>query len=99
MYFLDPVRGKRRRALVRDQVTHLSRRTGDFLDKAVRDAQHRFEGTVAEFSGALRRETIGDDVLVERVRSRIGRYVTHHLSVDFSDLDVLVVLKLLLYSV
>ncbi|MGH7587535.1 MAG: SRPBCC family protein [Gemmatimonadota bacterium] len=78
MYLLDPDRGRRRRALVRDQ---LSSRIGDseaFLGKTIRDSANRSRGLVAR---ARSRVTPGgrvtDDVLVERVRSKLGRYVSH----------------------
>src|SRR5687768_10115656 len=73
MFFFDPVRGNRRRALVRDQFTRLTHRTGCFFDKAIRDLQHRAEGTMAECSAALRQEEVSDDVLSARVRSKLGR--------------------------
>jgi hypothetical protein len=84
MFFFDPVRGNRRRALVRDQFIKFSHRTGDFFDKAIRDAEHRIEGTMAELSGALHHEQVSDDVLVERVRSKIGRCVSHPRAIEVS---------------
>jgi hypothetical protein len=93
MFFLDPVRGNRRRALVRDQFTGLTHRTGDFFDKAMRDAQHRMEGTVAEATAALRKEELSDDVLLARVRSKLGRYVSHPRAIEVSAHDGHVVLS------
>jgi hypothetical protein len=82
MFFFDPARGKRRRALVRDQLISLSRRGGDFFDKALRDTRHRIEGTMAEVTSALQHEDVTDDVLVERVRSKIGRYVSRPRAIE-----------------
>ncbi len=93
MFFFDPVRGNRRRALVRDQFTRLTHRTGDFFDKAIRDLQHRVEGTMAETSASLRKEEVTDDVLLARVRSKIGRYVSHPRAIQVSAHDGRVVLS------
>jgi hypothetical protein len=93
MFFFDPVRGNRRRALVRDQFTRLTHRTGCFFDKAVRDLQHRVEGTMAECSAALRQEEASDDVLSARVRSKLGRYVSHPRAIEVSAHEGRVVLS------
>jgi hypothetical protein len=93
MFFLDPVRGRRRRGLVRDQIISFTRRCGDFFDKALRDAQHRIEGTIAETSASFRHEQVDDDVLVERVRSKIGRHVSHPRAIEVSAHDGHVVLS------
>ncbi|MBX3155047.1 MAG: SRPBCC family protein [Deltaproteobacteria bacterium] len=44
MYFLDPDRGRRRRARVAEATTHATRVEKAFLGKAWRDATHRAEG-------------------------------------------------------
>jgi len=82
MYFLDPVQGRRRRLLVRNQFTGLTHRIGNFIDKAIRDAEHRVVGTVSEFRAALTSEKIDDDVLAERVRSKIGRCLSHPRAIE-----------------
>src|SRR5712692_6058045 len=48
MYLLDPNRGKRRRALVRDQLAHLAKRTPEIVDTTARDLKNRARGMVAE---------------------------------------------------
>jgi hypothetical protein len=93
MYFLDPDRGRRRRALVRDQWRGLSHLTGDFFDKALRDAQNRFEGTLAEVAGMMHQEELSEEVLVDRVRSKLGRYVSHPRAIEVSVHDGRVVLS------
>jgi hypothetical protein len=93
MYFLDPIQGRRRRSLVRDQFTGLTHRIGNFIDKAVRDAEHRIVGTVSEFRGSLSHEQISDDVLVERVRSKIGRCVSHPRAIEVSAYEGRIVLS------
>jgi hypothetical protein len=72
-YFLDPGQGRRRRALVRDKATSALRRAREALDATFEDARNRARGIVAETRGRLT-ETAPppDDVLVERVRARLG---------------------------
>jgi osmotically-inducible protein OsmY len=77
MYFLDPARGRRRRALVRDQMTHAARISSEAAGAAGRDLAHRTSGTAARLRRRFRHERVDDDVLVERVRARLGRAVSH----------------------
>jgi hypothetical protein len=78
MYFLDPDRGGRRRALVRDKLARARRVGGDAVGAASRDFAHRATGAAARLRGLLNRESIVDDgVLVERVRATLGRVVSH----------------------
>jgi hypothetical protein len=80
MYLLDPDRGTRRRALLRDQAVHGAHEFGDFRERVAgksQDLRNRARGTLAEASGRLRREDVDDAVLEARVRSRIGRAVTN----------------------
>jgi pimeloyl-ACP methyl ester carboxylesterase len=52
MYFLDPQGGRRRRALVRDQIVHLSHELVEFADVTGRDAANRIRGLWAEARSA-----------------------------------------------
>ena len=78
MYLLDPGRGARRRARVRDAAVNAMHTAADAADTTRRDVTNRVVGTAAELRG---RFTSGDDVndgtLVERVRSKLGRVVSH----------------------
>jgi hypothetical protein len=47
MYFLDPQAGRRRRALVRDQVTHSVHATTDAIESTRRDLTNRAQGIAA----------------------------------------------------
>ena len=47
MYYLDPVSGKRRRALLRDQAVHAKRRISDYTEHKARDLRNRAQGLVA----------------------------------------------------
>jgi CBS domain-containing protein len=76
-YFLDPVGGRRRRALARDKAVragHLGRRD---LARAERHVANRARGLFAHLRAALRDEEAPDDVVEERVRAALGRVCTH----------------------
>ncbi len=48
MYIFDPEHGRRRRALMRDQVVSTWHKSGDLIDKKSRHFQNRVTGMVAE---------------------------------------------------
>src|ERR687897_687835 len=51
MYFLDPERGRRRRALVRDQIAHSANKGADAIGATGRDLAHRATGAAARVRG------------------------------------------------
>jgi len=55
MYFFDPVSGKRRRALVRDQLAHARHEIGDYAEGTTKDLRNRAYGLVAEARGLVER--------------------------------------------
>ena len=77
MYLLDPDRGARRRALVRDQATRARHRVAEGAEATGRDLRNRARGTAAELRSRFRREVAGEEVLHERVRSALGRAASH----------------------
>jgi hypothetical protein len=77
MYFLDPDRGARRRARVRDQLIHASRCTSEFAGVAKRDLSQRLSGVAARLRSAGDRRHVDDDILIERARAKLGRVVSH----------------------
>lgn len=77
MYFFDPQSGRRRRAILRDQVVAGLNERACWFDKALRDAGHRAQGTVAEFQGMFDRSIVSDQQLVERVRACLGHVASH----------------------
>jgi hypothetical protein len=48
MYFFDPVSGRRRRALVRDKMTHYHREATRYAEHTAKDLRNRAQGLVAE---------------------------------------------------
>lgn len=77
MYFYDPQSGRRRRALTRDKVIHLTRRIDDAIDVTSRDFTNRAAGVWAGMRTCLAREDVSDEVLAERVRSKLGGLISH----------------------
>lgn len=92
-FFLDPRLGRRRRALVRDKAVRLARVTSDAADTSSRDVANRARGLAAELRSRTRRDDVSDDVLVERVRSRIGTAVRHSGSIEVSAQNAHVILS------
>jgi uncharacterized membrane protein len=86
MYFLDPQNGRRRRALLRDQTTHLRRLARDACRVTGRDIAGRAAGIRASInrriSGAP--EVSSDSAITDRVRAKLGRIVSHPHAVRVS---------------
>jgi uncharacterized membrane protein len=82
MYFYDPVQGRRRRAMVRDQFTRVVNRTDDAIDVALEDLRNRTRGTLAEVMNTMSEGGSPDWLLEERVRARMGRNVQHAGSIE-----------------
>ncbi|HET7550526.1 MAG TPA: BON domain-containing protein [Gemmatimonadaceae bacterium] len=81
MYFLDPVRGGRRRALVRDQAAGALNSAEREVRGRSADLRNRARGAAAELRNA------GDDhpsdaQLVARVRAELGHHVEHARAID-----------------
>lgn len=80
-YLFDRDRGARHRALARDRVAHLYSATPGFTLKAGRDLGNRAQGFAAQtrsrIAGFNSNNVTPDYVLVERVRAKLGRYVSH----------------------
>src|SRR5437870_1935475 len=77
MYFADPICGRRRRATTRDRFAAGWRDVTNELDKAERDLWNRTHGFASAISSLWTRPNADSPVLVERVRSGIGRAVSH----------------------
>ena len=61
MYALDPERGRRRRALARDKVESVARRSGRRLQAVSRDLANRTQGLVARARTVRERRDERDD--------------------------------------
>jgi uncharacterized membrane protein len=88
MYLLDPERGRQRRATARGKAAHVLGAGGTALGRASRDLAHRSRGLAAEAGARLnwrlnpRAEPVEDRVLEDRVRSKMGRFVSHPHAIE-----------------
>jgi hypothetical protein len=93
MFLLDPNAGGRRRALARDQFTRARRKSREAAETTVTDVQNRISGVAAEARGLLRREDLDDQKLAQRVRSRLGRVVSHPSAIEVTAEDRRITLR------
>jgi uncharacterized membrane protein len=85
MYIADPVQGRRRRALLQDKLTHVTHSTCRLMDRTLHDAHNRWSGLQASAMRLLsprQAKPIDDHVLEARVRSRLGRTMSHMHDVE-----------------
>jgi len=77
MYVMDPSRGARRRARVRDKLSHASHVAGSLFSKRSRKLRDRSRGALIETKTHLQNEQVPDELLIERVRARLGHATSH----------------------
>src|SRR6476660_7871112 len=78
MYAFDPDKGRRRRALARDKAVSVLLDTRHAAGATRRDVTHRLLGLRARALRLWTRQPTTDDLqLIERVRARMGRMVSH----------------------
>src|SRR5437867_1431821 len=87
MYAFDPDRGKRRRALMRDKVSATANRATDTAGKIKRDLRNRAYGLISETKVVFKGEDVSDEVLVDRVRSKLGRVLSHTGAIEVTAKD------------
>lgn len=89
MYYFDPDTGRRRRAMLRDRIVGLAHDAERELRGEIRYAGDRAHGVLA--TGHLDRETerppTTDAQLRDRVRSRLGHWVSHPGAVEVTAQD------------
>jgi hypothetical protein len=87
-YFLDPDRGGYRRAVVRDGLLSEGRRWSRWTRMAWRDLNHRLRAVPHAFSARFGHTESPDELqLIERVRAKMGRYVSHPGSIQVGALQ------------
>lgn len=77
MFWLDPATGRRRRAFLRDRLESTAAGLGHAIGIAGRDLSHRVQGVDARMRSVVTPDEATDKVLAERVRSALGRVVSH----------------------
>jgi hypothetical protein len=94
MFFIDPDRGGRRRALIRDKGLRLSRKTRDFASSASRDAGNRALGMGAALKSWVQpAPPVPDYILAQRARAKLGLYSRHPSAIDVHATDGAVTLS------
>lgn len=91
VYLFDPIRGRTRRALLRDQLTRLRREATEAAEVAYRDVRNRAAGLAAETrkqvtSGYAAGEG-SDAAIAARVKAEIGRVCTHPRAIELEVRD------------
>lgn len=77
MYVFDPIKGRSRRAVLRDKAKHVIREAVKKAEGARNDAVNRVCGLMAETKARMCSAQPADDILVQRLRAKLGRIVTH----------------------
>lgn len=94
MYVTDPVEGRRRRARLRDAAVHASNMLKTTTGMTSRDIENRLIGLAARTQSWLGEQIAPiDDVLVARVRARLGRLVSHPGAIEVKAHDGIVTLS------
>jgi uncharacterized membrane protein len=77
MYFFDPDRGRRRRALLSDKLTSARNRIPNAVRVTATDISNRAGGAWASATSLFSSDNPSDQVLEARVRSKMGRIISH----------------------
>lgn len=78
MFLLDPDNGRRRRALLRDKALHAARVGLESAGRAKRDLSNRAHGARVRLRNKVHpEEHVPDEILAERVRAKMGVFVSH----------------------
>lgn len=83
MYLLDPQGGRRRRTAVKDKSARAFAQGSDVVLKTSKDVSNRAKGLAASVGSRLHQEEeVGDEVLVARVRSKMGHCVAFPSAIE-----------------
>lgn len=83
MYLCDPDRGRSRRSRLIGETSGLLHRSEDRMAKYGNDAVNRMRGLAAKAAAeAGAAEPVDDEILVERVKSRMGHLLAHPHEVE-----------------
>jgi uncharacterized membrane protein len=93
MYLFDPDRGACRRARLKDKAAHAIHKTGAVAGSVSRDLTNRVRGLSAQAGSVFKSGGADDDTLAARVRSRMGRAVSHPGAIEVTTQDGLVTLS------
>lgn len=77
MYYLDPLKGRRRRAMMRERGVVARHDVERFARTKSKQVVDRVQGVVARTRSRLAEEAVDDDLLRERIRGKLGHLVEH----------------------
>ena len=84
MYFLDPTSGNSRRSAVRTKVVTTSRETGKAVQGRARAMAARAKSLAERGLGQFDPASPSDDMLAQRVRTSLGRVISHPRMINIS---------------
>lgn len=93
MYYLDPQSGRRRRTLLRNRGASAGQDAGRLVRDNSREAVDRAGDVLRRARGALVGTPPADDVLLDRIRSRMGHVIEHPGQVNVDVQQGFVVLR------
>ena len=82
MYYADPETGRRRRVVTRDKLNAASHDASHLARMKSKRASDRLKGLMARARFGEASPPRDDDQLCERIRSRLGRVVSHPKAID-----------------
>ena len=85
MYYLDPQAGRRRRAMARDKSAAVGHDVKEAARSKTKRAVDHARGAAARTRAQLANEFVDDDVLRDRVRSKLGHLVDAPIDVEVHD--------------
>jgi uncharacterized membrane protein len=92
-HFLDPQQGRRRRAVLRDKTMSRLGKVDEAGRVIAQDLRNRTQGTLANLWHRVGHEEVDDAVLAERVRSKLGRVVSHPGAIEVAAREGVVSLR------
>jgi osmotically-inducible protein OsmY len=93
MYFLDPARGARRRAVATDKAESLVRSGAEAVERRSVQARNQLTGIVARTRARFGTDAPTDVQLAERVRSALGHHSDHVRALEIVVQDAVVTLR------
>jgi osmotically-inducible protein OsmY len=93
MYLFDPTHGRARRGRLLARLQSAALDLDETFERTARDLAHRARGRYAELRANLVEEQVSDDVLAERVRSRLGHLVSYPHAIEVETNEGVVVVR------
>ena len=93
MYYLDPIAGRRRRALARAKRHAAAHDLEAYVETRAKHAADRVRGAVARTRGAMSSEPIDDERLRDRIRAKLGHVLERPSRIEVQVHDGHVVLS------